>query len=111
MENSIQKAGNFANAIKSIASIIAGIVLTVSSAAFAYSKIYENERNLKLLKQEDAEAFELLRERSDKRYKRIVDYVKNLKTMHKEDELRIIELEKQSSELKGYIKGLKEKKR
>lgn len=110
MENSLNKAANFATAIKSIASVIVGLIIAISSASYAYSKIFENERNIRLLKSEDAESFELLRERSDKRYKRIVDYVKDLKSMHKNDEDRIIELEKQSSELKGYIRGLKEKK-
>lgn len=110
MENSILKAGSFASALKSIAAVIIFLIGAVSSASYAYSKIFENERNIRALKHEDIEAFRLLRERSDKRHKRIVDFIKGLKEMHQEDEHRIIELEKQSSELKGYIKGLKERK-
>jgi len=108
--DSLTKAGGVASALKSIFSVIAVVVVAITSCSYAYSKIYENERNIGLLKQDDAESFKLLRERSDKRHKRIVDYVNNLKSMHKDDEHRIIELEKSLSELKGYLKAYKDLK-
>lgn len=110
MESKINEVGKVAGAIKSIASVISGIVLAVSSAAFAYSKIFENERNLELFKLDAEKRYLLLIDRSDKRYKRMVDYVEGLKSMDQQDEGRIIELEKSHSEMKGYIKGIRENK-
>ena len=104
----LSKAGGIASALKSIFSVIAVVVVAITSCSYAYSKIFENERNIGLLKHDDAESFKLLRERSDKRHKRIVEYVNNLKSMHKSDEQRIIELEKSLSELKGYLKAYRE---
>ena len=66
----LSKAGGIASALKSIFSVIAVVVVAITSCSYAYSKIFENERNIGLLKHDDAESFKLLRERSDKRHKR-----------------------------------------
>ena len=108
MGSSTDKAKDWGAIINYWGKIIGGAFAIIGSATFAYLKIYENERNIELLRLEDERRITLLIQRSDKRYKRSKDLVDELKVFHRMDEDRIIELEKDNYFLKGYIKGRKE---
>jgi hypothetical protein len=109
-ESSIKKAKGLADAIKSIAGIAISLGLIISTGSYAYSKIFETERNLKLETETRKKEITLAEERGAKRYERMLDYIKALEKLRKENEDRIVELEKEYSEIKGYIKGVKEKR-
>lgn len=112
MSNVIDEGNKLGSFLNSWTKIISVIIISVSSCACAYYKIFDNERDIALERLDRIKMEQVIEERSDKRYARAMETAKELKDYIKYQEGRLLEMEKKQAFTEGYIKGkeFKEKK-
>ena len=79
--------------------IIAGSAIV--SCALAYYRIFENEKDISIERNDRIEAVTVIEQRSDNRYNRAMEVAKELKDMGLKEQERVRSLEKELAILKG----------
>jgi len=103
--NGIDQANKLGDLLNSWTKIIVTLGIAVSSCAYAYWMIFENEKNIEIERENRKKEIILLEERSDKRYSRAMEIATKLENWGMKLEERIRVLERENSYMKGKLES------